>query len=63
MLWPTHQLAMNLSQAYVYLAQQDPSAWTWELDRKCAEIIYMQGVLTFAVPTPIVRPSHEQWTW
>ena len=48
---------LTRSQAYVYLAGQDRSALTWELD--CESIAHRSSHLVADIEA--VRPAHETW--
>ena len=44
---------ISFSQSYLYLAQQDRSAWTWELDRECNQL--------YAYPHRLLTVSRSQY--
>jgi len=52
-------LLPHFFQSYLYLVNQDRSAWTWELDRKPRFVNFSARLKIDAVA--LVRPAHEKW--
>ena len=49
-----------IEQAYLYLVNQDRSAWTWEIDRELPSLAVLLRSHA-RLPLTSVRPAHEKW--
>lgn len=50
----------SIARAYKYLVEQDSTALTWELDRRCHCQRDRPDLCLFSASFP-VRPAHEKW--